>query len=347
MQIEFQTTKKDYFHFLSFYSLQRLKKRAGLVAIICVFIAMSALGKDQIWWKGMIGLLAFPILWCLLLAIAFLRMLYVLRQSKHTDTSYNDHKVLTTTDDGLQVQYNSSGIIKTLPWSSVQGVDLTKNAIYFSLANKQRFFIPRKYLSTEETTEFLSVVDKYRFSENEKNLRDLIISIENKPPYWMGYLCLIPLIGAFVGIVLIFNGFFKYRKNIKLILMGIGGVALTVVIYGTLIYQSNTADERKEFIPFTKSDLNTLMQKVEFYKIKHGSYPDSLAQLYDKGEIHSKFDPILPRDDNHGFNYKKQGNKYHLFSSGLDGIPNTADDIYPKMAIADTTKFGLILKKRY
>src|SRR4051794_25247810 len=119
MQIEFQTTRKDYFHFISFYSLQRLKKRAVLIAVVCIFITISAAGENLIWWKGLIGLLAFPILWSVLFAIAFFRMLYILRQSKTTDTSYDDYKTLTLTNNGLQVEYHTSGSIKTLPWGTI------------------------------------------------------------------------------------------------------------------------------------------------------------------------------------------------------------------------------------
>ena len=34
-----------------------------------------------------------------------------------------------------------------------------------------------------------------------------------------------------------------------------------------------------------------------------------------------------------------------MFSSGIDGIPNTSDDIYPTITAADSTKFGLIRKQ--
>ena len=42
------------------------------------------------------------------------------------------------------------------------------------------------------------------------------------------------------------------------------------------------------------------------------------------------------------FEYKKIGNKYTLFSVGIDGIPNTADDIYPNIFDSDSSKFGFM-----
>jgi hypothetical protein len=42
------------------------------------------------------------------------------------------------------------------------------------------------------------------------------------------------------------------------------------------------------------------------------------------------------------YNYQKIGDKYLLFSSGQDGIPNTKDDLFPQITITDNSKIGLI-----
>ena len=104
---------------------------------------------------------------------------------------------------------------------------------------------------------------------------------------------------------------------------------------------------RSGFAGNSQMQLNTLMKDIEFYKIKNGAYPDSLEQI-------SKDDPMAWIDDplqsgfgnseNIKFNYQKVGNHYYLFSSGIDGIPNTKDDIYPQVAPTDSAKFGLIRK---
>jgi len=39
--------------------------------------------------------------------------------------------------------------------------------------------------------------------------------------------------------------------------------------------------------------------------------------------------------------YQKLGDKYILFSVGIDGIPNTSDEIYPVLSVQDSTKFGV------
>ena len=90
-----------------------------------------------------------------------------------------------------------------------------------------------------------------------------------------------------------------------------------------------------------RTQLRLTVQAIEYYRTKSGFYPDSLNQvhLFDKTlpvyEPNYLFKRIL-------FNYKKVGNNYMLFSSGLDGIPNTKDDIYPDLSNTDVIKIGLI-----
>ncbi|MBS1662531.1 MAG: hypothetical protein JST68_15925 [Bacteroidetes bacterium] len=38
------------------------------------------------------------------------------------------------------------------------------------------------------------------------------------------------------------------------------------------------------------------------------------------------------------------GDKYWLFSSGIDGIPGTKDDFYPEIEIEDSSRVGLVRK---
>ena len=44
------------------------------------------------------------------------------------------------------------------------------------------------------------------------------------------------------------------------------------------------------------------------------------------------------------FYYQRVGEKYWLFSVGVDGKPFTKDDFYPAMNPADSGKFGLKLR---
>ena len=103
---------------------------------------------------------------------------------------------------------------------------------------------------------------------------------------------------------------------------------------------------RKQTVPVSQRFLNSLVKDIEFYKTINGTYPDSLEQLTENNEIAYIHDPLLfqPGTKNTKFNYQKIGNRYTLFSSGVDRIPNTSDDIYPNIFISDSSKFGLIKK---
>ena len=162
--------------------------------------------------------------------------------------------------------------------------------------------------------------------------------IEGRPPYLMGLLCLIPLVGALVGIALILYGIFKYKDKI-LIAIGVFGVVFTVVVYASLFYNlEHGKSAGEQFAKIAQLDLNSLAPDIEFYKIQNGAYPDSLDELRRDNKFIVITDPLLVRkmDKN-----RLDSNRYTLYSVGIDGIPHTADDIYPSVG-QDSSKFGLV-----
>ena len=164
---------------------------------------------------------------------------------------------------------------------------------------------------------------------------------KRRTPYQKGLWCLIPLIGAFVGAAIILFGVFKYR-DWKYVLIGVLGIAWTVAIYGTLIIYSLSPAGRLEFKVITQENLNQTVADLELYHLQHGQYPDSLGQLKTINKFPQYFDPMQPVGKSNYFNYGRVGDKYFLFASGLDGIPYTKDDLYPQVAIADSSKIGLV-----
>ena len=85
--------------------------------------------------------------------------------------------------------------------------------------------------------------------------------------------------------------------------------------------------------------MNNLIKDIEFYKIQNGEYPKTLNDL----DSYSIYDPTQDsKGKNNCFNYKLIGDKYLLFSSGIDRIPNTKDDIYPEICVVDSSKIGLL-----
>jgi len=170
---------------------------------------------------------------------------------------------------------------------------------------------------------------------------------KSKPPYLLGLLCLIPLIGAFVGLGLLLYGTIKYKDK-WLTIIGALGIVFTVSIYSFLFYEMKHATIFKQgFADISQMQLNSLIKNIEFYKLQHGKYPDSLQQLLADDKLAPITDAIQlnQQRQNSSYNYEKVGDNYLLFSSGQDGIPNTKDDLLPQIVISDSSKIGLVKSK--
>lgn len=167
---------------------------------------------------------------------------------------------------------------------------------------------------------------------------------KSKPPYLLGLLCLIPLVGAFVGIGLLLYGLLKYRDK-WLSIIGATGIIWTIAIYSSLFYAGKHASIfRKGFEDISQMQLNSLVKNIEFYKLAHGQYPDSLQQLLIDDKLAPIFDAAqgMNSKESSYYNYQRVGGRYLLFSSGQDGMPNTKDDLYPQINITDSGKIGLM-----
>lgn len=158
--------------------------------------------------------------------------------------------------------------------------------------------------------------------------------------YGRGWLGLIPLIGAFVGLGLISLGLFKYRDR-KLVRIGILATSFTIIVYGSLFIYMNSDSARRQWSTAIPEQLSSLVKEIEFYKLQNGQYPDSLEQLLKNNKLVWIDDPLSARTfgDKKKYNYQKANNHYILFSSGIDMIKNTSDDIFPSV---DTINTGLI-----
>jgi hypothetical protein len=152
----------------------------------------------------------------------------------------------------------------------------------------------------------------------------------SKPPYRLGFFGFIPLVGFFVGVGLTLYGIIKYKDK-KLIMIGIACMVFTVIIYSALFGPNFVKEGWKTH---AQMNLNSLVRHIEYYKLENGVYPDSLEQLDTRDMFGADiWDPTQSTKDGKRpkYNYKNLGNTYLLFSSGTDGIPNTEDDIFPKV----------------
>jgi hypothetical protein len=254
-------------------------------------------------------------------------------------------QIFTLSQEGITItSVKTNGLYR---WFEIKNIFLLPSYISISLRNKLSYAIPRSAFATKEDEQtFFNTVNNSIIQTN-KAFRN-----PSKPSYKWGLVGLIPLIGGINGIAMVLMGIFKY-KDYKYVIMGLGGILFTVGIYGSIIYYnfgnkpgfSNfKAFFNNQDVNLTQMQINTLVKEIEFYKVQNGVYPDSLQQLNIKNDFAvSIYDPMLGDKKQGIYNYHKIGNKYTLFSSGFDEIPNTADDIYPTV---DTTNTGLIVKRR-
>ena len=107
-------------------------------------------------------------------------------------------------------------------------------------------------------------------------------------------------------------------------------MVFTVIVYSTLFYVGFKSEfGKKGWETHVQMQLNTLIKHIEYYKLENGVYPDSLQQFKSMNEFISITDPTQSLGTY--YNYKNLGDKYLLFSSGKDRIPNTEDDIFPEI----------------
>lgn len=176
----------------------------------------------------------------------------------------------------------------------------------------------------------------------ENNRLSEISKENNKPPYLLGLLGFIPLVGFFVGIGLTLYGLIKYKDK-KLIIIGVFCMLFTVFVYSFMYLGIEKFSKVKEsWVELSQYQINTLVKDIEYFKLENGSYPNNLKQLEtNKGFVNIQ-DPVkgLKASEKDVFVYKNLGDKYLLYSVGLDGKPNTKDDIYPK--VKSNSKIGWV-----
>jgi hypothetical protein len=171
--------------------------------------------------------------------------------------------------------------------------------------------------------------------------------VKERPPYWLGLLCLIPMVGAFVGVGLFLYGLIKYKDK-WMMLIGIGGILFTVAIYGSLFWSmKHSSSSRSGFAELSVVNLNNIVRHLEFHKLQYGDYPEQLTTLRDEDKFAPLGDPIQGSKfrDNTDYEYRLFGNKYTVYSRGEDGKAGTEDDLYPTVFIRDSTLIGFIRSK--
>jgi hypothetical protein len=170
---------------------------------------------------------------------------------------------------------------------------------------------------------------------------------QNKPlgyfPFVVGGLAFIPLLGVLFGVIAIIWGLSAWRRGgKKLALVGAAGIGVTIVLYGALFYfgfaqRGGVYDDLRTKL--AQNNLNSLVQSVEFYKLGHGEYPDSLETLkasLQKGSLESLYvtDPRISsvgKGDQYFYYRKVDADHYYLRGVAPDGKPFSPGALVPQV----------------
>ena len=349
MEVRFQNTKHDYIAFYKLYLWDRTKGKAVIIIILLLVAGFVLAGSPFSLDKFIAGML---IAAALLSLITYFVPLVVFitgfdRMVVREDSTFEE-KALIMSEAGIDIKSPRTAIFWN--WESIISVNLNEKFVYLFLADKRLFLLPKENFSSEsDITNFVGFIQTKIIRARGSKLVNL--ERGSRPPYLLGLLCFIPLVGAFVGFGLLMYGIFKYKDK-WLIIIGAAGIAFTVFVYSSLYMLQFNPDIRSGFATISQTQINSLIGNIEFYKLKHGEYPDSLAQIQAENQTAWIDDPLqFPgtggSDSKRStkFNYQKIGMHYYLFSSGIDGIPHTKDDIYPEVTASDSVKFGWIKNK--
>lgn len=348
MEVEFQVSKEDFIGFYKTQLRENFQKRIALVAVILFFAVAAGYANGHFnWLQIAITVTCYVLLiWSMFYLIPFLVFNNQLKKLIANDPAYSEKRKWTIEEDGLRSEGLSINSIRK--WESLTTINVNQKYISINLIDKRLMLIPKSsFLSDTEASNFAGLLQskilKTQSRSPSRLNRPSLFNKEHKPPYLMGLLGFIPVLGCIIGIALILYGIFKYKDRL-LVLIGIGGVCVTIAFWSFFNYADKNNVFKEGFVTMDKSTLNSLVTEIEFYKLQRGNYPDSLKQLQVNNKLIQLFDPLLSGEKNNTFNYSLIGKGYTVFSSGVDRIPGTKDDIYPTLEI-DTSKIGLTIKR--
>lgn len=343
MELEFEITKTDYKTFYKQHFINGLQKRIFAVVLLPFLIGFTFAGQPFEWTKFIASAFISEILFLIVFFLTpYLTSINKLSKLISNEPGYLEKKKLSITENGLYFETATRN--GTWNWESIVTLKSNEQFVSLLLADKKFYLIPRRaFTSDNELTNFLGIVQS-KIIKTRGTTNSIVETTNKKPPYLLGIFCLIPLIGAFVGLVFIILGTTRFKDK-WFTLIGVFGIAFTIIVYSSLYYASKHSSVfTSGFKELSQIQLNSLVKNIEYYKLQNGQYPDSLQQLTKDDNSIFIYDAIQSNQQrkNNLYNYLRVGEKYKLFSSGEDGIPNTKDDFYPQLTAKESRKIGLI-----
>ena len=340
MEITANPQRQDYINFFKYFFFKRKAAlRLTILLLVTGYIGtMAWFDNSAVKRPGFVILYAvlFVILNVLSSVIPFLISIFRFDKKLANNETWIEPKKILLTDDGIKIVSEHDN--NCWKYGTIKHLGITGLHIYMVMWGNSSYVIP--YSAFDKNSDAMNFYGalQHGFSRSKaygsyKNPKRL---------YWWTLLGIIPVWGTIAGCVLIYKGIVQYKDR-KLVILG-GLCFITTLSF--IVYVNSDAvnlQNRQALRELTVSSLNDEVKKIEFYKMQSGSYPDSLAQTLKDEKLYSVYDPMTPPKSGKViyFRYRKIGNRYTVFSVGVDGIANTRDDIYPSIVV-DTAKFGLI-----
>jgi len=347
MEVTTEITAADYKSFLIDYYYSKNKLQT-LFAFVCVAVLSAMWFHDYRASSGNLGFafLAFEIFMSLYLV--FICVPYGIQAAQLNNTFKKSlflNTKITVNAYASGISIENEAINDFFAWDIIKQTINTTNYVAVYLIDKRLLLIPKTDFANAETAKLFY----YKINNGWLNTKGGIKQFQNprSPSYLWGLIGIFPIIGAINGVIMILMGVIQY-KDYKYCLIGLLGILFSVGFFKYMKYTTTQSPQMSVvYSSMAQTELNDLTKDIEFYKFQNKQYPDSLQQLTTERTLVIINDPILTYrhmsdEMNMLFNYKRIGNKYTLFSSGLDEEPHTADDIYPIISISDTSKSGFM-----
>jgi len=354
MEVAFRITLDDY---LAFYPYFFFRRKQGLRALVIAFLVCVVVvnggtkdGRVTFTWTDLLTVVGATIfIIALSSGIPYLRTIRKARKVL-AEPDQSGQKRMILSADGFTVRgEDEAGTVITAGswrWESVKYVDSTGKFVFIMLVNRELFLIPRQYFqAADAVANFIGIVRNGIARVTGTSQESNEAKARRIAPW--GFVGLVPNFGVIAGVVLLYQGIIRFKSRL-LVIIGVADILFTILFWVAMqywVFDGPTFTGMNK--QMSKGMLNTVFKSVEFYKLQHGDYPDSLKQVEDIRGYVWITDPLSNkglRSKPFNFYYEKTGDRYWLFSVGEDGEPFTADDIYPTMNPADSTKFGLRLR---
>jgi len=339
MSISVTLTKKEFQNVLLKHFIKTYFNSKRLIIVIFIFLLLSIQVGGFEEGKAFEIFILYPfcglVLYALYLSMRFWIPFIKFKAIMDPKTLMASYKVSNNVDS---LKFETITEQKVVFWCKIINIKIVKKHLVISLLDNSTYIIPESQFDDEAAiNDFVQSVQNGII----KTRGTLRVPIFLRPPYLLGLICIIPLLGLIVGIVMVLLGIFHYRDKL-LILIGCLGIIFTIGYYSyTFPGIWNESERDKQFAKISQMQLNRLIKDVEYYKLQNGNYPDKLEQLQNSNSMVIIYDPLQPKNGKSSkYNYVLVGDRYKLFSSGIDGIANTKDDIFPE--VEDISKVGLI-----